>query len=787
MSGKYLSCCLLIIISMLLILFTTCTTDVFRRTADEVEERRPAKAPLITPWGKKVSPENVWREYPRPQMVRKDWLNLNGLWKYAITEAVAYRPNTFEENILVPFCIQSPLSGVQRNVTSGQRLWYRRLFDLPESWRDRRVLLHFGAVDWETTVWVNNQQIGIHRGGYDPFTMDITGALKPGEEQEIILKVWDPGESGLQPIGKQTVRRQTSQTYELTTGIWQTVWLEPVANVSIKRLNIIPDIDNQMVKVAAEIHGDAAGCQLEMKALDGNEIVGREVGDPKKPISLVITKPKLWSPDSPFLYTLKATLLRDGKTLDMVDSYFGMRKISLGKDEQGINRIFLNNEQIFQIGPLDQGYWPDGVFTPPSEAAMRFDLEYLKSVACNMVRLHIKVNPARWYYHCDRLGLLVWQDFVCGLSRGKNLPPEAVTQWDLEHKRIIDALYNHPSIIMWIVFNEGWGQHETERITHWAMEYDSSRLVSNASGWIDVMGLANIRDIHDYTTYPSIPIPGREKTRAVVLGECGGFNVIVKDHNWHSQIPQERSEHDNEWIYDIKRPTYSIGERLTEHYAALVENLRLLQMEGLCAAVYTQIVDMKREQNGYLSFDRQVSKMDPKNLLNLHERLFLPSPQVSPIIIPSLEQPQQWRYSISEKSSDWFAQGFEDKNWSEGFGPFGNTDGDPQRVRTRWTTSDLYLRKSFNLNEVPQRAVLKIYCFGQIYPEINDCEIYLNGKLTKVTRSRHIQQEFRVTDILLDSDTLNSLKQGTNLIAVRCEMNEINPRLIDFGFFKVTD
>src|SRR5688500_7371506 len=374
----------------------------------ESAEWQPAKGPLMTRWAKDVSPRNVHREYPRPQLVREEWQNLNGLWDYAITAKNTEQPQTFEGRILVPFPIESALSGVMKRVGETNRLWYRRTFKVPKDWRKDRVLLHFGAVDWEAVVYVNGKEVGGHRGGSDGFSLDITDALKPFDEQELVVAVWDPTDAGPQPRGKQ-VRNPHAIWYTPTTGIWQTPWLEPVARNGVESLKLVPDIDAGALKLTAKLHSPA-NVSIEAAAYDGRRRAAFASGKAGGELNLHLPNAKLWSPDSPFLYNLTVRVLVDGKVVDEVKSYFGMRKIALGKDEKGINRLFLNNKPLFQFGPLDQGFWPDGLYTAPTDEALRYDIEVTKELGFNMARKHVKVEHDRWYYWCDKLGLLGWQD-----------------------------------------------------------------------------------------------------------------------------------------------------------------------------------------------------------------------------------------------------------------------------------------------------------------------------------------------------------------------------------------
>lgn len=577
---------------------------------------KPVEGKIMTRWAVQVSPQNVWPEYPRPQMVRKDWQNLNGLWDYAITSRSESAPSQYDGQILVPFAIESAMSGVGKTVGPENILWYRRTFSLPQSWAGRRVLLHFGAVDWEATVWVNGKQIGSHRGGYDPFVFDITDALRQGSSQELLVRVWDPTDAQWQPRGKQ-VRRPEGIWYTSVTGIWQTAWLEPVSTEYIESIKITPDVDNSQVQVKVQLGGVNVQDQkyrLSVDALEGEKPIASASGTSMDgPIILTIPNSRLWSPDDPWLYNLRVCLLRENDAVDRVDSYFGLRKIEIKKGSAAVNRLFLNNRPLFQYGPLDQGWWPDGLYTPPTDEAMRYDLEILKKIGMNMLRKHVKVEPDRLYYWCDKLGLLVWQDMPSGdayIAPGspdiRRSQPSA-QNFDRELKAMIDAFYNHPSIVMWVPFNEGWGQFDTARVTGWVKEYDPSRLVNNASGWQD----RNVGDVMDIHKYPGPGMPPLEESRAVVLGEFGGLGLPLTGHTWQDE---------KNWGYR----SFKDQQTLTEAYLDLMNNLYPLIARGLSAAVYTQTTDVEIEVNGLLTYDRAVFKMEEGKLKAAHEKLYLP-------------------------------------------------------------------------------------------------------------------------------------------------------------------
>ncbi len=573
-------------------------------------EWKPVPGPLQTRWAADVSPDNVHPEYPRPQFVRERWQNLNGLWDYAIAPRGEGRPPQFAGQILVPFPVESSLSGVKKLVGEQNRLWYRRSFDVPADWKDQKLLLHFGAVDWETEVWVNGRSVGTHRGGYDPFSFDITSALEPNGPQEIVVAVFDPSDAGTQPRGKQ-VRKPEAIWYTPTTGIWQTVWLEPVPKAHLEGLKITPDVDGGRVLVQANVAGAGDDAIVELTATDGGKTVATAQGKAGEEIALAIPDAKLWSPDAPHLYDLKATLQQGGKAADEASSYFGMRKSSLVRDSAGVLRFGLNGEPVFQFGPLDQGFWPDGLYTHPTDEALKYDIEMTKKLGYNMARKHVKVEPARWYYWCDKLGLLVWQDMPSGDRYIKpeeadiTRTPESSKQFDVELKALIDTHYNHPSIVLWVPFNEGWGQFDTARVTDWIKDYDPSRLVISASGWSD----RGTGDAHDIHAYPGPKAPPNSETRAAVLGEYGGLGLPVPKHTWQDE---------KNWGYR----SYKSQPELQAAYLALIEELEPLVKQGLAAAVYTQTTDVEIEVNGLMSYDREVLKFDEAKLRAAHAPLY---------------------------------------------------------------------------------------------------------------------------------------------------------------------
>jgi len=556
--------------------------------------------PLLTQWASDVDPENPWPEYPRPQMVRENWLNLNGLWDYAILPKENSEPSDWDGKILVPYPVESALSGVKKRINPEQKLWYHTTFRIPKEWQEtQKIILHFEAVDWETTIYINGKSAGIHKGGYDPFNIDITPFLKKKGKQKLVLSVWDPTDDGFQPRGKQ-VSNPKGIWYTPVTGIWQTVWLEPVNSQYINNYKLVPDIDNEKVTFYINSSDKNQPADLQIKVLNSNGEIATAEGNTESPVEINIPDPELWSPDNPFLYDMEITLTNNGQETDHVSGYFGMRKISLGKDEKGLTRIFLNNKFLFQNGPLDQGFWPDGIYTPPTEEAMKYDLEVTKKLGFNMLRKHVKIESRRFYYLCDKMGLLVWQDMPSGDKYiGRNDPdiertPESKNQFESELLKLIATKYNHPCIVMWVAFNEGWGQFDTERIVGFIKDLDPTRLVNSASGWTD----RGVGDVHDIHHYPEPRTPEPEEDRAIVLGEFGGLGFPVEKHTWAEKA----------WGYQKMENFNELLDKYEQFYSTVWQ---FKNDPGLSAVVYTQTTDVETETNGLMTYDRKIIKLDP--------------------------------------------------------------------------------------------------------------------------------------------------------------------------------
>jgi beta-galactosidase/beta-glucuronidase len=565
----------------------------------------PASLQLPTRWSKDVNPDSALPEYPRPQMVRKDWENLNGLWDFSVTDSSAKAPENFTGKILVPYPLESALSGVKEALLPNQTLWYRRWLILREKKVDRLYILHFGAVDYQARVFVNGKRIGDHTGGYQEFDLDITDALKKGENQ-LLVAVLDPTDKGNNPKGKQ-VLHPAGIMYTATSGIWQTVWLETVPRKFISSLRMTPNVDGGYLAIDVNINDDSKDISIEAKASDGSTTKGEST----TALQLKIPNPHLWSPADPFLYGLTIKLFYKGKMLDEVSSYFAMRKIEIKKDSLGQERIFLNGRFTFNLGVLDQGFWPDGLYTAPTDAALKWDIEAIKSMGFNTIRKHIKIEPARWYYWTDRLGMLVWQD----MPYPANLSAEAKAEFERENAANIDQLYNHPSIVCWVLFNEGWNKYDQERLTSWMKAKDPSRLIDGHTGenydrtspqditqkWIN----SDVTDVH---SYPGPGIAPYLAGKARVLGEWGGVRAPTPGHQWDGS---------KSWGYIETTAT-----EFTRKYTFMIRHLKLFEEEGLSASIYTQPFDVEIEENGLITYDREVFKIPVETIKEINSMIF---------------------------------------------------------------------------------------------------------------------------------------------------------------------
>ena len=574
---------------------------------------QPAGDKIKTAWADKVDPACPLPEYPRPTLVRPAWQNLNGHWNYAIRPADAPQPELFDGKILVPYPLESSLSGVQRRLAENEVLWYERRFTVPAEWRQGALLLHFGAVDWEADVYLNGIRVGGHKGGYTAFSIDIAPYLTRGE-QTLAVRVTDPTDRGTQPRGKQVTEARTIW-YTPVTGIWQTVWLEPVPESRIASLRTTPDIDTKSLTVEAAIVGARRGDIVEITLRDNGRTVAEARAAAGEPLRLTLPEMKLWTPDTPMLYDLETTLLRGGKSVDRVGSYAAMRKNSVVRGKEGFLRLALNDRECFQFGPLDQGWWPDGLYTAPTDEALAYDIIKTKDLGFNMIRKHVKVEPERWYWHCDRLGILVWQDmpnggpspewqnnrYFDGTEAKRTAESEA--QFRKEWKEIVDQLYNHPSVAMWVPFNEAWGQFRTEEIARWTKDYDPTRIAASGGNFYPDAG--EVLDIHSYP-HPRFFL--FDIGRVNVIGEYGGIGLPLEGHLWQP---------DQNWGY----VRFKNAGEVTDEYVRYAEMLERLIPTGCSGAVYTQTTDVEIEVNGLMTYDRKRMKVDERRLHEVNQRL----------------------------------------------------------------------------------------------------------------------------------------------------------------------
>lgn len=578
---------------------------------------KPAGDKIKTAWAEQVNPQQVLPEYPRPIMERADWQNLNGEWDYAIRPKGEVEPATFDGKILVPFAVESSLSGVQQMVGEANELWYKRTFQVPSAWKGKEILLHFGAVDWQADVFVDDVLIGSHVGGYTPFSLNMTPYLSAkSATHKLVVRVWDPSDKGYQPRGKQ-VSNPEGIWYTPVTGIWQTVWLEPVNASHITAIKAIPDVDKQVMHVTVSTCSPSLASDIvEVELLDKGQVIASAKGVQGKELRLAVKQPTLWEPSNPYLYDMKVRLTKNGRSVDEVKSYTAFRKISTVRDAQGLMRMCLNDKPLFQYGPLDQGWWPDGLYTAPTDEALLYDIKKTKEWGFNMIRKHVKVEPARWYYHCDKEGILVWQDMPSGDMDNQWKPrvynggtdrqrtEASIANYYQEWKEIMDLCVSNPSVVVWVPFNEAWGQFDTEKVVAWTKAYDPSRLVNPASGG-NHRPCGDILDLHNY---PGPDMFLFDPIRVNVLGEYGGIGLAVEDHLWWNK---------RNWGYI----QFKNSNEVTAEYVKYAKQLKDFVKKGFSAAVYTQTTDVEGEVNGLMTYDRKVIKINEAQVRAINQEV----------------------------------------------------------------------------------------------------------------------------------------------------------------------
>ena len=736
-------------------------------------EWKPAESTLMTEWGAKVTPANAWREYPRPQLVRPEWTNLNGLWKYAVTPKAAdaaRRPDTWDGEILVPFALEAPLSGVGRQLKSDELLWYTRKIKV-EKKGGERILLHFGGVDFRAQVFIGHAEVTDvpHEGGLVPFTLDITPYVEDGEN-DLTLAVWDPTTDFVGATGKQ-VFNPGGCMYTRMSGIWQTVWMErvPATHITGYRTSGV-DLAAGTVKLTVDGEETPADRKAGVKGVAVATLGGKEVAKAEfvfgETVTLKLPKPvRAWSPDSPALYGLKLAYGKDAAT-----GYFAMRTFEKRRDVTGTLRFFLNGEPCFIQGPLDQGWWPDGLLTPPSEEAMKFDIRTLKDLGFNMMRKHIKVEPARYYWLCDTLGMMVVQDMASGAG-------DVVKRYGcyrMELKDMVDALRVFPSIVMWCPYNEGWGQ-PGEFLTHctldWVRRYDPDRLVNGPSGWNDFEGgggkgsnvhkpageceAADSVDRHIYRGPGMLPVNDR---RVSFLGEFGGLGHPVEGHLWNPASKQN-------WGYGGTKDT-ATREGLQKAYLGLIDRLAGLARRGLGGSVYTQTTDVELEMNGFLTYDRKVLKFDKQVLRKAHEAVYAAAEKAAKwksVRTDVFPRNSEWAWTAEKPAEGWNGAAFDDSAWARGKGMFGANVG-ALPFATRWTGKELWLRRAFTVKNVESADAV---IFDMFHDE--DTEVYVNG--VQVFSVTGYNTDYEPFELKLDAFR-KALKSGENVIAVHVTQTE---------------
>ncbi len=739
-------------------------------TLPALADWQPVKGKMMTKWGKELKPDAVWQEYPRPQLERAGWTNLNGLWDFSVTPKDAAQPAEWSQKILVPFCPEASLSGIGHLTEPTEALWYKR--SLPGPTVGKRTLLNFEAVDYSATVWVNGQPIGSHTGGSTAFSFDITAALKP-VGNEIVLRAYDATENA-QLSGKQRLKPE-GIFYTRVSGIWQTVWLETVAERSIQDLDFVTDIKAGSIEITPKLRGTPiVGEKIRATATRKSQVVTEGSGTNK--ILLTLPNAELWSPSEPNLYDLNVELLdANDQVLDSVKSYFALREIGKVKDAQGHWRFTLNGKPIFHWGPLDQGWWPDGLLTPPSDAAMISDVDFLKAAGFNMIRKHIKIEPRRYYQHCDKVGMLVWQDQVCmansaeakpapwtRLSRDPKegvWPAESEKQFAIEYRAMVDQLRKHPSIVVWNVFNEAFGQHDTLEVGKMAVEYDKTRLVNVASGG-NFWPVGDVADDHQYPA-PGFPLGDLRFSEFIkVVGEFGGHGMAVPGHLWDKDSPN--------WGYNGLPKNH---DEWKSRYARSIHILKRLRGHGIGGGVYTQTSDVESEINGLMTYDRE-QKVPISWLKPLSDEL-LSAPdhvKMTTLLSTSEHVPQASRFVTTAPGPGWGNVDFNDSAWSSGSGGYGHDSsaGSATATTTEWKSSDIWIRREFDLPQAIQGfLILRLF-------HDDGAEVYLNGSnIAAIKQWSTCYQNHFIDDPKL-------LRAGKNVIAIHCHQDRLG-QYVDAG------
>lgn len=717
---------------------------------------------LLTAWGSNVRPDDALRDYPRPQLVRGAWATLNGLWDYALRSKVDAQPSTWDGKILVPFAIESALSGVGTPLTTQGQLWYRRSFDMPTAWRGQRLLLHFGAVDYVAHVFVNGEEVGDHQGGYDAFSFDVTERLRATKTQEVVVAVTDPSDGGGQPRGKQSASPKLGSLNQVS-GIWQSVWLEPVPDAFLDGVDISQSAADGTVTVKAGLGGSStSGATLSVTIREADATVVSRTGPAGAALTLKIPEPKLWSPASPTLYDLAITLSDESGVVDSVKSYVGLRDIAVRADEAGVSRIYLNDEPLFQLGVIDQGHWPDGLYTAPSDEAVRTDLSRAKQLGFVAVRKHQKIEPDRYYYWCDKLGLLVWQD----MPAAKNATSSDRVQFEVELGALVAQHRNHPSIVAWNLFYFGGGQFEPARLTESVKTLDSSRLVNAITGFPDD-GSGDVRDRPDFARPSSVAA----RERPAVLGAFGGLEQGVDGHVWNAS---------QTFGYDAATAVPLATDRYQEWLAS---TWGLVAAPGLSAAMFRQLTDVEDELDGLFTYDRAQLKFDSKRLPPLNAGKLDPvytlletsdmtaDPRVTPEGGASYgAERHRFRFTAIEQAG-WEQPDFDDSSWTEAPAGFGSgKSGAPFVIGTPWTSGNIWIRTTFDYAGPTT---------GSVYARLlhaGDVWTYVNGVLATST----IDSSTEYQDLLMSGAAQSALGPGKVTLAARC-INRGGGQFVDVG------